>query len=104
MTYSTAMRTVVDIAGYLPFFATLSVTTQVVEDLGALSLVPTIEHRPDSLQVFFPVDTDDTSHVSGVLDFLFTIDFFTVNPGRAAISRAADATCPVAVLVVIANV
>ena len=77
------MRTVVDIAGNLPFFATFSVTTHEAEALGALSFVPTIEHGPDSLHVLLPVDMDETSHDSGVFEFFFTTDFFTVKPGRA---------------------
>ena len=78
------MRSLVDIAGYLPFFATFSVTTHEADALGALSLVPTIEHGPDSLHVFFPVDNDETSQVSEVFEFLLTADILTVNPGRAA--------------------
>ena len=66
--------------------------TQDAEALGAFSLVPIIEHGPDSLQVFFPVDTDDTSQVSVVFEFFFTIDFFTVKPGRAVSCNAAVAT------------
>ena len=104
MCYSTEMRTWVDMAGYLPFFATFKVIRHEVAVLGALSSVPTMEHAPDSLQLFFPVDTEDRSHDSGVFEFFFTTDFLTVKPGRAA-SRSADAaTCPVAVLVVILNV
>ena len=104
MTYSTATRNLVDIAGYLPFFATFSVTTHEAEALGALSFVPTIEQGPDSLQVFVPVDMDETSHDSGVCEFLLTSDFCTVKPGRARNYRPAAATWPVAVLVVIVNV
>ena len=104
MTYSTATRNLVDIAGYLPFFATFRVTTHEAEALGALSFAPTMEQGPDSLHVFFPVDIDETSHDSGVLEFFFTTDFFTVKPGRARNCRPAAATWPVAVLVVIVNV
>ena len=104
MCYSTATRSLVAIAGYLPFFATFRVTTHEAEALGALSFVPTIEQGPDSLQVFVPVDMDETSHDSGVFDFFFTTDCFTVKPGRARNCRPAAATWPVAVLVVIANV
>ena len=71
-------------AGNFPFFATFSVTTHEAEALGAFSLVPIIEHGPDSLQVFLPVDNDETSQVSEVFEFLFTVDILTVNPGRAA--------------------
>ena len=84
MCYSTETRTLVDMAGYLPFFATFRVTTHEAEALGAFSLVPIIEHGPDSLQVFLPVDNDETSQVSEVFEFLFTVDILTVNPGRAA--------------------
>ena len=71
-------------AGNFPFFATFRVTMQDAEVFGAFSLDPTIEHGPDSLQVFFPVDNDETSHVSGVVEPFLTIDFLTVKPGRAA--------------------
>ena len=71
-------------AGNFPFFATFSVTTHEADALGAFSLVPRIEHGPDSLQVFLPVDNDETSQVSEVFEFLFTVDILTVNPGRAA--------------------
>lgn len=98
------MRTVVDIAGNLPFFATFSVTTHEAEALGALSFVPSIEHGPDSLHVLLPVDNDDTRRDNKVREFFFTVELFTVNPGRAANCKAAAATWPVAVRVVIANV
>jgi hypothetical protein len=51
-----------------------------------------MEHGPDSLQVFFPVDTDEMSQVSVVFEFFFTVDFFTVKPGRAVSCNAAVAT------------
>jgi hypothetical protein len=79
-------------AGYLPFFATFKVTTHEAADLGAFSFVPTMEHGPDSLQVFFPVETDDMSQVSGEFEFFFTVDFFTVKPGRAVNCNAVVAT------------
>ena len=91
-------------AGYLPFFATFRVTTHEAEALGALSFVPTMEQGPDSLHVFFPVEMDETSHDSGVCEFLLTSDFCTVKPGRATNCKPAAATWPVAVFVVIANV
>jgi len=91
-------------AGYLPLFATFSVTTHEAAALGALSFVPTMEQGPDSLQVFFPVDIDDKSHDKGVLEFFLTVDFFTVKPGRAVSCNADVATWPVAVVVLIANV
>jgi hypothetical protein len=71
-------------AGYLPFFATFRVTTHEAAALGAFNLVPTMAHGPVSVHVFFPVDNDETSQVSGVFEFFFTIDFLTVKPGRAA--------------------
>jgi hypothetical protein len=67
------------------------VITQDAAALGAFNLVPTMEHGPDSLQVFFPVDTDDMSQVSVVFEFFFTVDFFTVKPGRAVSCNAAVA-------------
>ena len=82
----------VDIAGYLPFFATFSVTTHEVAALGAFNFVPTIEQGPDSLQVFFPVDNDEMSHNNGVVEFFFTVDLFTMKPGRAVNCSAAVAT------------
>lgn len=91
-------------AGYLPFFATFSVTTHEAEALGALSFVPTIEQGPDSLHVFFPVDMDETSRDSAVFEFFFTTEFSTVKPGVAMNCKGATPTCPVAVFVVIANV
>lgn len=84
MCYSTEMRTLVDIAGYLPFLATFSVTRHVAGAFGATNFAPTMEHGPDSLHVFLPVDSDETSHVSAVFDFLLTVVFLTVKPGRAA--------------------
>ena len=104
MTYSTAMRTVVDIDGNLPFFATLSVTRHEARAFGALSLVPTMKHGPDSLHVLLPVYNDDTRRDNRVREFFLTVELFTVNPGRAASSNAVEATWPVAVRVVIANV
>lgn len=92
MTYSTAMRSLVDMAGNVPFFATFSVTTHEAAALGAFSFVPTMEHGPDSLHVFFPVDTDKTSHDSTVFEFFFTTDFFTVKPGRAMNCKGTVAT------------
>ena len=71
-------------AGYLPFFATFRVTTHEAEAFGAFNLVPEIEHGPVSLHVFFPVDNEEISHDKRVVDLFFTIDFFTVKPGRAA--------------------
>ena len=91
-------------AGNFPFFATFSVTTHEADALGAFSLVPIIEHGPDSLQVFFPDEIDETSQTSEVFEFFFTTDFFTVKPGRAINCKGTAATCPVAVLVVIVNV
>ena len=80
----TVTLNLVDMAGYLPFFATLRVTTQEAEAFGAFNLVPTTTHGPDSLHVFFPVDNDEISHDKGVVEAFFTIDFLTVKPGRAA--------------------
>ena len=71
-------------AGYLPFFATLSVTTHEAEAFGAFSLVPTRAHGPVSVHVFFPVDNEEISHDKGVVAPFFTVDFLTVKPGRAA--------------------
>ena len=82
--YFTVTLNLVDMAGYLPFFATLSVTTHEAEAFGAFSLVPTRAHGPASLHVFFPVDNDDSNHDKGVEEPFFTIDFLTVKPGRAA--------------------
>ena len=84
MCYSTAMRIRVDIAGYFFVFATFSTTTHEVDLFGAFSFVPTMEHRPDSPHFFTPVEIDETSHDSGVIEFFFTTVFFTVKPGRAA--------------------
>jgi hypothetical protein len=74
----------VDIAGNFPFCATFSVTTHEAAALGAFSFVPTMEQGPDSPHFFAPVDIDETSHDKEVFDPLFTTDFFTVKPGRAA--------------------
>ena len=84
MCYSTETRTLVDMAGYLPFFATFRVTTHEAEAFGDFNLVPTMEHGPVSLHVFFPVDNDEISHDKGVVEAFFTVDFLTVKPGRAA--------------------
>ena len=67
MCYSTETRTLVDMAGYLPFFATFRVTTHEAEAFGDFNLVPTMEHGPVSLHVFFPVDNDEISHDKGVV-------------------------------------
>ena len=82
--YLTVTRSLVDMAGYLPFFATFRVTTHEAAALGAFSFVPTMEHGPDSPHFFTPVEIDETSHDSGVIEFFFTTVFFTVKPGRAA--------------------
>ena len=65
---------------------------QVVDAFGAFSFVPTMTHGPVSLHVFFPVDNDETSQVSGTCEFLLTIVFLTRKPGRAASFNAVDAT------------
>ena len=82
--YLTVTLNLVDMAGYLPFFATLSVTTHEAEAFGAFSLVPTRAHGPVSLHVFAPVDNDESNHDKGVEEPFFTVDFLTVKPGRAA--------------------
>ena len=81
-------------AGYLPFLATFKVITHEPEALGAFSLVPTIEHGPVSLHVFFPVDNDEISHDNDDVDLFFTSDFFTVNPGRIGCSRLVTDVTP----------
>jgi hypothetical protein len=81
-------------AGYLPFFATFRVTTHEAAVLGAFSFVPTIEHGPDSLQVFVPVEIDEISHDNEELDPFFTSDFLTVNPGRTDFSRPVVGLAP----------
>ena len=63
-----------------------------------------MEHRPFSLQVFFPFDTVVTTDDKRVRDFFFTVVFFTTNPGRAVITTADAPTCPELVLVVTENV
>lgn len=78
------MRIRVDIAGYFFVFATFSTTTHEVDLFGAFSFVPTMEHGPDSPHFFAPVEIDETSHDSGVIEFFLTTDFFTVKPGRTA--------------------
>jgi hypothetical protein len=82
--YWTVIRIRVDIAGYFFVFATFSTTTHEVDPLGAFSFVPTMEHGPDSPHFFAPVEIDETSHDSGVIEFFLTTDFFTVKPGRTA--------------------
>ena len=73
-------------AGNFAVLATFSRTTHEPEDLGAFSLVPTIEHGPVSLHVFLPVDNDEISHDNEDFDPFFTCDFFTMNPGRTDFS------------------
>ena len=90
--YLTDNFSLVDIAGYFPFFATFRVTVHEAEALGATNFDPTMEHGPDSLQVFFPVDTEERSPVRVVFELFFTDDFFTVKPGRAINFKAAAAT------------
>jgi hypothetical protein len=63
-----------------------------------------MEHRPVSLQDFFPFDTVVTTDDKRVRDFFFTVVFFTTNPGRAVITTADAPTCPELVLVVTENV
>ena len=90
--YLTVTLSLVDIAGYFTFFATFRVMTHEAAALGAFSFVPTIEHGPVSLQVFFPVDIEEINHDKGEFDPFFTSDFFTVNPGRAVSCNSAVAT------------
>ena len=75
--------TLVDIAGYLDVFATLSVTTHFTDFVGATSRPALREHGPDSDHVFLPLEIERTNHVSGVLEFFATSVLRTVNPGRA---------------------
>jgi hypothetical protein len=93
--YLTATRSLVDIAGYLPFFATFKVTTHEAAALGAFSFVPTMKHGPVSFHVFLPFDTLVRRRDKRVDDFFATVDFFTVKPGRALNERGFVATCPV---------
>ena len=102
--YSTETSSLVDITGNFPFFATFSVTTHEADALGAFSLVPIIDHGPDSLHVFFPDEIDEISHDNGMFEFFLTTDFFTVKPGRAINFKGTAATWPVAVLEEIVNV
>ena len=81
-------------AGNFAVFATFSRTTHEPEAEGAFSLVPTIEHGPVSLHVFFPVDNDEISQDNEEVDLFFTSDFFTVNPGRTGCSRLATDVTP----------
>ena len=90
--YLTVTLNLVDMAGYLPFFATLRVTTQEADAFGAFNLVPTMAHGPVSVHVFFPVDIEEINHDKGEFDPFFTSDFFTVNPGRAVSCNSAVAT------------
>ena len=83
--YFTVIVTFVDIAGYFDVFATFSVTTHFVALDGATKRPETMEHDPDSDQVFFPVEIDFTNHVNGVFDFFATTVFRTVNPGLTTI-------------------
>jgi hypothetical protein len=75
----------VDIAGYFFVFATFSTRRHEVDLLGALSFVPTMEQGPDSLQVFVPVEIDETIDNKEFIDPRFTTVFFIVKPGRAAV-------------------
>ena len=75
--------TLVDIAGNFDVFATFKVRTHFPDFEGATSRPALTEHGPDSVQVFLPVETDRTNHVSGVFDLFATTVFKTVNPGRA---------------------
>lgn len=70
-------------AGYPPLLATFSVTLHVAFLAGATNSPETIEHNPDSLQVFLPFDSALTIFDNVVRDFLFTVVAFTVKPGRA---------------------
>ncbi len=75
--------TFVDIAGYFDVLATFSVTLQVVDRDGATKRLPTMEQAPVFVQVFFPVETDRMRLDRDVFDFLATVVFNTVKPGRA---------------------
>ena len=74
---------VVDIFGYEPDFATLNFNRHVVFRFGATRRPLEIEHGPVSLHVFFPFDGVVMMEENKVLEPLFTVDFFTTNPGRA---------------------
>jgi hypothetical protein len=97
------MVTRVDIAGYFLVFATLRERRHVVFLLGATSFPRTIEHDPDSFQVFLPVDTLVRRRDKDVDDFFATSLFLMVKPGRAESDKDVSATCPVSDDVLIAK-
>jgi hypothetical protein len=97
------MVTRVDIAGYFLVFATLRERRHVVFLFGATSFPRTIEHDPDSFQVFLPVDTLVRRRDKSVRDFFDTSVFTTVKPGRAESDKDVAATCPVEDAVLIAK-
>ena len=70
---------------------------------GATNLVPRIEHGPVSDQVRFPDENGVMKLVSSVEEARFTVDFFTLKPGRAEPERAAEVVRPVAERVEMVN-
>ena len=82
--------TLVDIAGYFFILATFSLITHVPFFDGATSRDALIEQGPDSVHVFFPVETVRIKVLRRVCDFLVTDVFSTMNPGRAAIAGDAE--------------
>ena len=73
----------VDIAGNFRDFATVRRTTHFVFLLGATNRPFEIRQGPVSFQVFLPGDMLVNNRDNNVDDFLVTIVFTTVNPGRA---------------------
>jgi hypothetical protein len=95
------MVTRVDIAGYFLVFATLRERRHVIFLFGATSFPRTIEHDPDSFQVFLPVDTLVRRRDKSVDDFFATSLFLMVKPGRAESDKDFAEIRPVTLLVVI---
>lgn len=102
--YLTVTFTVVDIFGYDPDRATVSRRTHDVVRRGATSRPAEIEHGPDSLHLLFPFEGVVTIDVNNVRVPFFTLDFFTLNPGRADTVRSDGDARPVGDVVEIKKV
>ena len=91
-------------AGYFEVRATRIVNTHVLSTRGATRRPSEIKHRPVSLHRLRPSEIVVTSASSDVLDRRATVDFFTVNPGRALCTNLLAEIFPVGDFVVMEKV
>lgn len=84
------METVVLIAGYVLLLATFNFSLQVAFLLGATNFPDLMEHKPVSLQDFFPVEGVVMIFVSVVFEYFLTEVINTLKPGRAVMIEEAE--------------